>query len=181
MFPKNVKENELGIDPEKCYAKCTKNDKRRSCLWIKYSMRVIYESKKKAADWEEAVRKAGAVLVEEGSIRPAYVEKMIQSVKELGPYIVIMPGFALAHAAPCEDVVKSDMALITLDTPVEFGSPNDPVSVLLCLGCTDSTSHLDTLSRVAETLLAEERIDMIAKADSVEEVVRIMAGKEMPA
>ena len=84
--------------------------------------------KEKAADWEEAVRKAGAVLVEEGSIRPAYVEKMIQSVKELGPYIVIMPGFALAHAAPCEDVVKSDMALITLDTPVEFGSPNDPVS-----------------------------------------------------
>ena len=73
--------------------------------------------KEKAADWEEAVRKAGAVLVEEGSIRPAYVEKMIQSVKELGPYIVIMPGFALAHAAPCEDVVKSDMALITLDTP----------------------------------------------------------------
>ena len=137
--------------------------------------------KEKAADWEEAIRKAGAVLVEAGSIRPAYVEKMIQSVKELGPYIVIMPGFALAHAAPCEDVVKSDMALITLDTPVEFGSPNDPVSVLLCLGCTDSTSHLDTLSRVAETLLVEERIDMIAKADSVEEVVRIMAGKEMPA
>jgi len=47
LFPKNVKENELGIDPEKCYAKCTKKDKRRSCLWIKYSMRVIYESKKK--------------------------------------------------------------------------------------------------------------------------------------
>ena len=45
---------------------------------------------------------------------------------------------ALAHEAPCEDVVKSDMALITLDTPVEFGSPNDPVSVLLCLGCTDT-------------------------------------------
>ena len=34
------------------------------------------------------------------------MEKMIQSVKELGPYIVIMPGFALAHAAPCEDVGK---------------------------------------------------------------------------
>ena len=38
--------------------------------------------KEKAADWEEAIRKAGAVLVEAGSIRPAYVEKMIQSVRE---------------------------------------------------------------------------------------------------
>ena len=115
--------------------------------------------KEKAADWEEAIRKAGAVLVEAGSIRPAYVEKMIQSVRELGPYIVIMPGFALAHAAPCEEVLKSDVALITLETPVEFGSPNDPVSVVLCLGCTDSTSHLDTLSGIAETLLAEEKME----------------------
>ena len=114
--------------------------------------------KEKAADWEEAIRKAGAVLVEAGSIRPAYVEKMIQSVRELGPYIVIMPGFALAHAAPCEEVLKSDVALITLESPVEFGSPNDPVSVVLCLGCTDSTSHLDTLSGIAETLLAEEKM-----------------------
>ena len=33
--------------------------------------------KEKAADWEEAIRKAGAVLVEAGSIRPAYVEIFI--------------------------------------------------------------------------------------------------------
>ena len=69
------------------------------------------------------------------------------------------------------------MALITLDVPVVFGSPNDPVSVVLCLGCTDSTSHLDTLSRIAESLLAEEKTEQIGKAESAEEVIRILSGE----
>lgn len=104
---------------------------------------------------------------------------MIQSVRELGPYIVIMPGFALAHAAPCEEVLKSDVALITLESPVEFGSPNDPVSVVLCLGCTDSTSHLDTLSGIAETLLAEEKWSRSAGRKARRKCSGLCPGKQM--
>ena len=131
--------------------------------------------KESASDWEEAIRKAGAVLISENSIDPAYVEKMIQSVKGLGPYIVIMPGFALAHAAPCKEVHKSDVALITLKEPVSFGSPNDPVSVVLCLGCTDTSSHLDMLSSIAESLMEEGCIEKLSQAEDVEEVIRILA------
>lgn len=132
--------------------------------------------KEDAVGWESAIRMAGDVLVQAGSIKPAYIDRMIQSVKELGPYIVIMPGFALAHAAPCEDVIKSDISLITLKESVCFGSPNDPVSVVLCLGCVDSTSHLDMLSEIAELLMEEGRIGQIAKAADVEEVMGILAG-----
>lgn len=134
--------------------------------------------KEDAADWEQAIRRAGAVLVQAGSVKPAYLDRMIRSVKELGPYIVIMPGFALAHAAPCEDVIKSDISLITLKEAVFFGSPNDPVSVVLCLGCVDSTSHLDMLSEIAELLMQEGRIEQIAKAADVEEVMGILAGEK---
>lgn len=134
-----------------------------------------------AAGWEDAIHKAGNVLVWAGSVKSGYIDRMIQSVKELGPYIVIMPGFALAHAAPGEDVLKSDISLITLREPVSFGSPNDPVSVVLCLGCVDSTSHLDMLSEIAELLMEEGRIGQIAKASDVEEVAGILAGaKEEP-
>ena len=87
-----------------------------------------------------------------------------------------MPGFALAHAAPCEDVIKSDIALITLKNPVCFESPNDPVSVVLCLGCTDSSSHLDMLSAIAELLMEEDRIPEIAKAGSTKEVIEVLTG-----
>lgn len=109
----------------------------------------------KAADWEDAIRQAGDVLLREGSIQPAYIDNMIQSVKNLGPYIVIMPKLALAHSAPCDAVQKSDIALITLDEPVDFGSSNGPVSVVLCLACTDSSSHIERLSQIAGLLMEE--------------------------
>ena len=118
--------------------------------------------REEARDWEGAIRRAGEVLVQAGSIKPGY--------------IVIMPGFALAHAAPCEDVIKSDIALITLKNPVCFESPNDPVSVVLCLGCTDSSSHLDMLSAIAELLMEEDRIPEIAKAGSTKEVIEVLTG-----
>ena len=57
-----------------------------------------------AKDWKEAIRIASVPLVKCGSIEEPYVENMISSVETLGPYIVIMPQFALAHAAPCEYV-----------------------------------------------------------------------------
>ena len=103
----------------------------------------------------------------------SYIEHMIQSVKTLGPYIVIMPGFALAHAAPCEAVKKSDIALITLDHPIDFGSENGPVSVILCLACTDSSYHLDRLSQIAELLMQEHKIEQIASAQTPDDVVRL--------
>jgi len=53
-----------------------------------------------AGDWRQAIRQAGQLLVDDGRITAAYVDAMIRSVETLGPYMVLMPGFALAHAAP---------------------------------------------------------------------------------
>ena len=126
-----------------------------------------------ASDWADAIRQAGNILVDAGSIQPAYIDSMIESVKNLGPYIVIMPQFALAHASPCEAVKKSDISLITLEKPVDFGSTNDPVFVILCLACTDSSSHLEHLSKIASLLMEEGRINEIIKAKDENEIVRL--------
>ena len=64
-----------------------------------------------AKDWKEAIRIASEPLIKCDSIEEPYVENMINSVETLGPYIVIMPQFALAHAAPCEYVKKSDISI----------------------------------------------------------------------
>ena len=53
---------------------------------------------------------------------------MINAVEELGPYIVIIPHIAIAHARPSDNVLKNGISLITLKEPVEFGNKdNDPV------------------------------------------------------
>ena len=84
----------------------------------------------KAETWQEAVQAAGQVLLDCGSITQQYIDEMIQAVYDLGPYMVLMPGFALAHAEPSPAVLKDDMSLILLDKPVEFHSENDPVTIV---------------------------------------------------
>ena len=55
-----------------------------------------------AAGWREAVRLAGAALVRSGAAREGYSDEMIRMIDEHGPYVVIAPGLALAHARPGE-------------------------------------------------------------------------------
>ena len=88
---------------------------------------------------------------------------MIQAVKDMGPYIVLMPGFALAHFEPCAEVRNTSVSLITLNKPVEFGSVNDPVNVVMCLACTDKSSHISLLSQIAEKLLTEGYLERLAR------------------
>lgn len=128
-----------------------------------------------ASDWREAIRQAGKVLEEAGSITNEYTQSMIRAVEEMGPYIVIMPGFAIAHAAPAPSVHKEDIALITLAEPVCFGSPNDPVNLMLCVACVDRESHVRALQAVAEVLCVDGIMDRLAAAASVEELEQILA------
>ena len=130
----------------------------------------------KAADWKEAIRQAGGILEEAGSITAEYTESMVQAVETFGPYIVMMPGFAIAHAAPAPSVKKTDMAMLNLAQPVTFGSPNDPVKLMLCLACTDSSSHVDALQAIAMALDSDEVRERLASAQSVDEMEAILAG-----
>lgn len=140
------------------------------CIIEKEKMRVGLHAK----DWQEAITLAGSVLEEAGSITHEYTQSMIQAVKELGPYMVIMPGFAIAHAAPSPAVHKEDLALITLAEPVSFGSPNDPVSLILCVACIDRESHVRALQNVAEVLCGDGVMEKLAQAQTVEEMASIL-------
>ena len=140
------------------------------CIIEKEKMRVGLHAK----DWQEAITLAGSVLEEAGSITHEYTQSMIQAVKELGPYMVIMPGFAIAHAAPSPAVHKEDLALITLAEPVSFGSPNDPVNLILCVACIDRESHVRALQIVAEVLCGDGVMEKLAQAQTVEEMASIL-------
>lgn len=128
----------------------------------------------KVADWREAIRAAGEILVEVGSCETAYIDTMIQAVEELGPYIVITPHVALAHARPSADIKKADMSLVVLDEAVEFGSEsNDPVKLVFAFCATDNESHLELLGNLANKL-NPETINALCDAKSVDDVLTIL-------
>jgi len=132
-----------------------------------------------ASDWEEAVRKGGQLLVRNGSVEPRFVDAMIATVKEMGPYIVIVPGIALPHARPTDGVIKMGMSLIKLATPVNFGSEdNDPVSVVISLGAIDNHSHMKALSTLVNLFNNDEKIEILKNANSLEEILPLLKEKD---
>ena len=125
------------------------------------------------ADWRQAVRAGGELLVKAGKCEVRYVDAMVKAVEEMGPYMVLAPGLALAHARPEDGVNQVGMSIITLANPVEFGSEsNDPVKLVISFGGVDNKSHIGMLQELAEFLIEPANQLMLEKATSIEEVMR---------
>lgn len=126
-------------------------------------------------NWEDAVRAAGQLLVDTGAVKESYIEGMINTTKELGPYIVIAPGFAIPHSRPEDGVLEPCYAIVKLDPPVAFGNPeNDPVHVLLAFGATDHDSHIKSLTRIATILSDEKNLKALTSATTKEQILEII-------
>ena len=124
-------------------------------------------------DWREAVLAGGELLVEAKICEPRYVDAMIQVVEKLGPYMVLAPGIALAHARPEDGVLRVGMSIVTLSTPVDFGSEaNDPVKLVISFGGVDKNSHVGMLQELAIFLTEQSNQDLLTSATDVEAVLR---------
>jgi len=108
-----------------------------------------------APDWEAAVRAGAQLLVDVGAASPDYVESCVATVEEHGPYIVMAPGLALAHARPSGGALAPGLAAARLVESVEFGHPqNDPVDLVLAFSAKDDGGHVAMLAGLAKQLQA---------------------------
>ena len=129
-----------------------------------------------AANWEDALRKAGQYLVDSGKISDQYVENMIQAIHEKGPYIVIMPGVAFGHARPDESVYESCLHMIRLRNPVEFGSKyNDPVKIVFVFASKDEKGHLSVMRNIAKMLVDEDNVEVLLNEEQTELVQELLS------
>ncbi len=127
-----------------------------------------------AADWRAAVTLAAEALAASGAANPPYAREMIRMIEEHGPYVVIAPGLALAHARPGPDVLADGMSIVTLAKPVTFGHPhNDPVSVVIGLAIVAPDEHLAAVAAVANVFNDTSAIVDVAAATSAADVRRI--------
>lgn len=135
----------------------------------------------RAADWRDAIRAAGDALVDSGCTTSEYTEAMIRMVDAHGPYIVIAPGLALAHARPGPEVRCDGLSVVTLAEPVAFGhAHNDPVSVVIGLAGVAADSHLSAVAELVNAFNEPAVIPAIAAAASRDEV-RGLLGAKAPA
>lgn len=126
-----------------------------------------------AADtWREAVRAAGVDLVNARAAGPAYADAMVALIEDSGPWCVVAPGVALAHARPSALVRKDALAIVTLRTPVAFGHPHhDPVRVVIGVAGTSQAAHIRQLASLANALDRPGTVDALADATTVGEAL----------
>ncbi|WJV50396.1 PTS sugar transporter subunit IIA [Streptomyces flavofungini] len=131
-----------------------------------------------AEDWRAAIRAAGDLLVATGSGTDAYTAEMIRTVEDSGPYIVLAPGLAFAHARPSPAVLRTGMAWVRLARPVEFGhETNDPVGLVVALAAKDATAHTDAMASLARLLADPETAEALRVAPTPTAVRVILAGE----
>ena len=129
-----------------------------------------------AETWEDVIRHGGQLMVDAGFTDSTYTEAMIDVVRDMGPYIVLAPGLAMPHARPEMGAKQVGAALVTLEKPIDFGSPeNDPVSVAVFLCAPNKDEHIQLLTDIATLFEDEEFLDAAVNFESIEDVQSFLA------
>ena len=112
------------------------------------------------ANWQDAIYAASYPLLQQKKIEKRYVQAMIESIEQHGPYVVLTPKVAIPHARPSDGVNELSMSLLTLRKPVQFGA-DKPVHLIIVLAATDHETHLQALVDLTQVLEDANQIDNI--------------------
>ena len=135
----------------------------------------LVDVKVKASNWEEAVMPAGKILLKNKKIEERYIQAMIETVKDMGPYIVMAPGIAMPHGRPSCGVNEIGVAVISLESPVEFGSEEfDPVKVIIAICSKENKAHIDMLQDLTYILNDEELIEKVDSCNNKKELLNLI-------
>lgn len=133
------------------------------------------QHKQSVENWEEAIHLASQPLLNEDYIEEEYVDAMIKSVHDNGPYIVLKDYFALPHAQAGNGVHKKGMSLLTLEEAVDL--KGNPVKNFLVLAAEDSNSHLEALADLS-SLLMDDDIYKVFIDGNINEINKILENME---
>ncbi|MTV21550.1 PTS sugar transporter subunit IIA [Staphylococcus delphini] len=130
------------------------------------------------ASWEEAIKEASQPLVDQAYFSQSYVDAMIDSVYRHGPYIVIAPEIAIAHARPNGNVNKVGVSLLKLNQHINFGKKSHYASLVFVFSAVDTHSHLDILQSLARILGDVATVNHLIQSQNEAEILSIIKGVE---
>lgn len=132
----------------------------------------LIQLKVEATDREDAIRKAAYPLLKSNKVKSSYVDAIIQSINEAGPYFVLLPHIALPHARPEDGAIENAIGITTLKTPIKFGSShNDPVKYIFTLSAINDGEHLQGLATLAELFEDKKFLNLLEQATLPNEIM----------
>ncbi|WP_375269825.1 PTS sugar transporter subunit IIA [Enterococcus sp. DIV0212c] len=131
------------------------------------------------SDWEEAIRRSAEPLLNGGKITAEYIEKIIETTRTSGPYIVITKHVALPHAPTQYGALDLAMGITTLKTPIISGNKsNDPVKYLFCMSAKDSETHLESMAELVNLLTDQKFYQLLDTAKHPADILNYIIENE---
>src|ERR671910_483627 len=120
---------------------------------------------------DDAIREAGAILVDAGAVTPDYIDAMFEREKTVSTY---MGNYlAIPHGTnESKDAIKrSALSVIRYDQPIDW----DGNDVRFAMGIAGyQGGHMDILSRVAIVFSDTDEVDKLLAAGSAEGIYDIL-------
>ena len=127
------------------------------------------ELKASLGSQEEAIRRAGTLLVENGHVEERYIDSMFEREKSVSTYMGNAVAIPHGTGDSKEWITTSGLSVITVPEGVEYGDGNVARLVIGIAGKGDE--HLEILSRIATVCEDEENVDQIVRAETKEELL----------
>lgn len=118
---------------------------------------------------DEAIRRAGEILVQNGYVEEKYIDSMFEREKSVSTFM----GNAVAIPHGTSDskkwVEKSGISILTVPEGVNYGDGEVALLIIGIAGKGDE--HLEILSNISEVVSEEENVAKIVQAESEEELL----------
>lgn len=122
--------------------------------------------------WQDLIQMAGQPLLDDGLIAQEYIDEIITTCTEKGPYMNIGPNIVLAHARPLPSTKKAVMALLlSKESTALLDDPAHMARLWIFLATPDDRSHIELIQKLATLLMDANRVQHVLAANSQEELL----------
>lgn len=125
-----------------------------------------------AADRDDAIRQAGAALLDAGAVDPAYVDAMLERENSVSTYVG--EGVAIPHGTLAGKDLVEDDAIVVLRFPDGVDWDGNAVTVVVGIAARGN-GHIALLSQLATILLDPDKAAALRAAEQPEQVYDLLA------
>jgi PTS system mannitol-specific IIA component len=120
---------------------------------------------------DDAIREAGAILVDAGAVDPSYIDSMFDREKSVSTYMGNYLAIPHGTNESKESIKRSALSVIRYDEPVDW----DGNEVRFALGIAGyQGGHMDILSRIAIIFSDTDEVDKLLAARSSQELYDLL-------
>lgn len=122
-------------------------------------------------DWKEAVKLSVGMLIDNGIVKPEYLNNIFSNVEEMGPYILLCPEIVMPHSRPEDGALQKGISFLKLNKPINFY--DNETYLYISLSAVDSDSHIDYIQSIVRVISEDELLQKLIKTNSVDEIFNI--------